>query len=137
MQKGFTLMEIMVVVAIVGILMAIVIPAYQTYIIRTKVNNALQEIVSSKTSYELLVNQDYRGVINSAPLDLQAITQQCQISIHLPDTAGFAKKAIRCQLYAIDRIEHNAEIYLTRDNVGIYSCHTENLAKKFIPTICS
>jgi len=49
-QQGFTLIELMIVVAIVGILAAIAIPAYQDYIARSKVSEALASLAEAKTS---------------------------------------------------------------------------------------
>ena len=50
MQKGFTLIELMIVVAIIGILAAIAIPAYQDYTIRAKLSEAIVAASPAKTA---------------------------------------------------------------------------------------
>ena len=50
LQQGFTLIELMIVVAIIGILAAVALPAYQDYTVRAKVSEVILAASSAKTS---------------------------------------------------------------------------------------
>ena len=54
-QKGFTLIELMIVVAIIGILAAIAIPQYQDYTSRSQVSRVVGEMSSTRTAVEEIV----------------------------------------------------------------------------------
>jgi len=56
-QKGFTLIELMITVAIIGILSAIALPAYQDYVAKANVAAGLAEITPGKTNVEMMVNE--------------------------------------------------------------------------------
>jgi len=66
-QKGFTLIELMIVVAIIGILAAIAIPAYQDYTVRSKITEGLNLASSAKVSVaEGFQSNDLPGVAAAA-----------------------------------------------------------------------
>lgn len=68
-QKGFTLIELMITVAIIGILSAIALPAYQDYVAKANVAAGMAEITPGKTSFEVMVNEGRGGEI-ALPADI-------------------------------------------------------------------
>jgi type IV pilus assembly protein PilA len=63
MQKGFTLIELMIVVAIIAILAAIAIPQYQAYVIRSQVTRVMGEAGDQKVVVEDCLNNGTTGTI--------------------------------------------------------------------------
>ena len=136
-QKGFTLIELMIVVAIIGILAAIAIPAYQDYVAKSKAGAALSDIRGGLTAFELLASED--GTINLTNVGLQASTGNCS-DITVNNLAA-AKPGIVCTIAKPGRLVATggtATIALERTAAGNFNCVTGGFTDaKFKPTGCS
>lgn len=76
-QKGFTLIELMIVVAIIGILAAIAIPQYQNYIAKSQVSRVMGELSSIKTTVETCI-LDGKTKVENNPATYEGLSATLQ-----------------------------------------------------------
>ncbi|HYG04849.1 MAG TPA: pilin [Stenotrophomonas sp.] len=131
-QKGFTLIELMIVVAIIAILAAIALPAYQNYVAKSQVTAGLAEVSGGRTMFESQVLANNVTTFNLADIGLPASTARCDLTMD-PTETGY----IRCTLKGNPKVAGKT-VEIARSASGEWRCRVDAAVDaRFWPAGCS
>lgn len=131
-QQGFTLIELMIVIAIVGILSAVALPAYQDYTKRAKVTEALTLLSGAKTA---VAEYYYSAGTFGATFTALGFTEVTSPVVSSVDLSGV--NIVKATL--VDAIATNAVVKMTAGTGGgtlKWTCSASDAAKPFVPQNC-
>jgi type IV pilus assembly protein PilA len=138
LQKGFTLIELMIVVAIIGILAAVAIPAYQDYIARSQMSEAVSLLGSAKTPLaEFFSDRGQWPVVSEA---MGNVTGKYTATISGASESGtdlsFTLTATMKSADVNTLIAGKTAVLQTSDGGKTWACLPGDVAPKFLPAAC-
>lgn len=120
LQRGFTLVELMIVMAIIGLLAAIAVPAYQNYVAKAKFGAALAELSAGKNGINLAMH-DGTAPASLDDISMQATTTNCGTTL-LANGAG-----LQCVIVGGPPTIAGKTITLARAATGAWTCTSDAL----------
>jgi len=121
LQQGFTLIELMIVVAIIGILAAIAVPAYQDYTIRSRVSESASLAGATRTAIDVAFSEGYAlGSIPTAPASLNLSSASSYRSKYVT-SVGFSNTGIVTVVLTAEKslgTAANMSVVYTPTNMG-------------------
>lgn len=136
-QQGFTLIELMIVVAIIAILAAIALPAYQNYVAKSQSTSGLADIRGGVTAFEEGIQSGERGAgaATNADVGLAATTPRCDPIVVAGAWNAASGQTITCTLKGNPNIAGKT-ITLTRDPDGQWDCSNNIANNNYEPNGC-